>query len=119
MEGKLPPQIEQQIRQLQQFEVQLQNILTQKQQLQLELGDIETALKYLQEAKDDVKLFKSVGSLLIEGTKEKVMNELKEKRDLIDLRLKTLQKQEEKIRSRIEELRSSIKGLLDARGIGG
>ena len=60
-------------------------------------------------AKAEGDIFKIVGNqVVIKTSKEKIGAELKHKKELIDLRLKNMQKQEQDISTRIEELREKI-----------
>lgn len=80
---------------------QLQTILLQKQSLQIQANEIDNALEELEKAKDDV--FHLVGPVLIKSEKEKLKKELKDSKEDVDLKIKTLERQEKKIRERMRE----------------
>ena len=45
---------------------------------------------------------------MVASTKTKVKKELKEKKEVVELRLKTLEKQEEKLRQKANELQKEV-----------
>jgi len=89
---------------------QLQAILLQKQTFELQLKEIESALKELEKAKDDV--YKSVGPILIKSTKSELKKELEDAKEEINLKLKAIENQENKIRSRIKESQEEFQKFL-------
>jgi len=107
-EIKLPPAVQERLLRLQQLQQTLQNILVQKQQVELELLEVDKALEELEKTPDDGVIYKSVGSLLIKTEKSKVTEELKERKELANMRVSVLGKQEERIRSQIKELNEKL-----------
>jgi len=86
---------------------QLFNVSTQKQQLQLQSMTMKQALDELAKTKEK-KVFKAVGNILIQSDTDKVKKELEEKKESVDLRLKTLQKQEASLVNRLNKLKSEL-----------
>ena len=78
------------------------------QQLELELLEIDQALSELEKISDDAVIYKSVGSLLVRSEKEKVTSDLKERRELANMRISVLGRQEERLRSQIKELQAKL-----------
>jgi len=103
-------QQEQILEQFQAYQQQAQNVLAQRNAFSLELRDINNALDELKKTEEE-KVYKISGPLLIKSNKEEVMKELEERRDIIELRLKTLERQEAKIKEKLEELKEKIKGM--------
>jgi prefoldin beta subunit len=97
---------ENKIQEMQILEQNLQNILLQKQAFQMELSETESALNEIERAGEDV--FKIIGQLMIKTDKSKVKDELLNKKKIIDIRVKTLQKQEVALSNKIEEIREEI-----------
>ncbi|WP_461460394.1 prefoldin subunit beta, partial [Methanothrix sp.] len=64
MSGELPPQIQNQLAQLQQLQQQAQAVMTQKTQIEGLIRETEAALKELEKSADDAVIYKSVGELL-------------------------------------------------------
>jgi len=97
--------IDEKVKELQLLEQNLGNLLFQKQTFQLELGEVTSASEELEASKGDV--FKIVGNVMIKSSKERLKKELDEKKDLISLRMKSIEKQERALQSHVEELRKT------------
>ena len=105
---RLPPAIQERLMRLQQLQETLQTVLTQKQQLEVELLEVDQALSQLEKTVDDTMIYKSIGSLLIKTEKEKVTTELKERKELANMRVSVLSKQEERLRNQLKELQEKL-----------
>ncbi|MDO8623397.1 MAG: prefoldin subunit beta [archaeon] len=97
---------EQKVQELQFLEQNFQNILLQKQAFELELGETNSAMEELETSNEEV--YKIIGQLMIKTEKNKVKNDLSQKLKLIELRIKTLDKQEKSINDRIEIIKKEI-----------
>ncbi len=106
--SRLPPQVQQRLLRLQQLQQTLQAVLTQKQQLELELTETEQALSELEKVTDEAVIYKSIGSLLVRTEKKKVTIELNERKELLDMRINVLGKQEERLRSQVNDLQVKL-----------
>jgi len=106
--SKLPPQVQQRLLRLQQLQQTLQGVLTQKQQLELELTEVEQALSELEKLTDTAVIYKSVGSLLVKSEKTKVTTELNERKELLNMRINVLGKQEERLRTQVKGLQEKL-----------
>ena len=93
------------IAQLQLLQQNLQGILAQKQQLESELIEVDSALS---EADKSSESYKIIGKIMVLTSKEQVINELEEKKNTLNLRLKSFSKQEEKIKENLESLQTEI-----------
>ena len=107
-EVKLPPAVQERLLRLQQLQQTLQSVLTQKQQIELELLEIDQALGELEKTPDNGTIYKSVGSILVKTERIKVSDELKEKKELANMRTSVLSKQEERLRSQLKELNEKL-----------
>ncbi len=108
MAERVPPEVQQQIVKLQQLQAQLNQILMEKSVLQQELREIERALSVLKDLPPDVEIYRATGHLLIKVKKEDAEKELNERKELIELRMKTLDKQESLIRQQLAEVQSKV-----------
>jgi len=106
--SRLPPHVQERLLRLQQLQQTLQVILTQKQQLELELTETEQALSELEKLTDDAVIYKSIGSLLVKSEKVKATTELNERKDLLNMRIGVLGKQEERLRSQVKDLQVKL-----------
>ncbi len=94
------------IQDLQLLEQNFQNILMQKQTFQIESNETITALEEVEKAQKDV--FRVLGQIMVKADKNDLKKELKGKKELLDLRMKAIEKQELSMREQIERLRGDI-----------
>ncbi len=111
-ERELPPSIKQRIARLQQLQQTLNVIIVERQRLEAELIEVKDALEELQKSPDDVMVYKAVGPILVQSDKQKLVEELNEKRELTETRLKLLEKQEQRTRSQLESLQKELQQAL-------
>jgi len=97
---------EQEIQQLQMLEQNFQALMMQKQAFQMELNESKTALEEIEKSKDDV--FRVVGQIMIKADKKNLKKELSEKKDILNLRMKSIEKQEKEFMANIERIRNNI-----------
>ena len=103
--SEISKETEQKIAQLQLHEQGLQNILIQKQQFQAQSIEIESALKELEATKEAYKI---VGNLMVASKKEDLKKDLESKKETVNLRIKTLEKQETQIKERAKKLQEEV-----------
>ncbi len=106
--SRLPPQVQQRLLRLQQLQQTLQGVLTQKQQLELELNEVEQALSELEKLTNAAVIYKSIGSLLVKSKKTKVTTDLNERKELLNMRINVLGKQEERLRTQVKDLQEKL-----------
>jgi len=94
------------IQEIQILEQNLHNLLLQKQAFQMELNETENALSEIEKTKEDV--FKIISNLMIKTDKSKLKEELNRKKDLLNLRLKSIDSQENEFSSQLEDLRKEV-----------
>src|SRR3990172_8377522 len=109
MSQELPPQVKNQLAQMQQIQQQAQAIITQKNQVEITLKETELALEELEKLDTDAVVYRAIGDLLIKTEREKTKEFLKEKKDTLDLRLQTLARQEERVQKRFQQLQEQLK----------
>ncbi|MBI5797905.1 prefoldin subunit beta [Candidatus Woesearchaeota archaeon] len=96
---------EQKISQLQMFEQSLQSFLGQKQQFQVQLVEIESALNELESTE---KAYKIVGNIMVESDKKELKADMLSKKEMLELRIKTMERQESQVREKASKLQSEI-----------
>ena len=94
------------ITQLQLFEQNLHSFLTQKRNFQSQMLEIENALKEIETSKE--KVYKIVGGVMLESTKEKLEKDLKERKEVLDLRMNSIDKQEKSVKERAEKIQKEV-----------
>ena len=79
---EIPPWLREQLARLEQLQQNLQAVQMQKQQVEAELSETDRALEELKNAKDDEQVYKYAGNLLIKVTKEAILKELQERKEI-------------------------------------
>ena len=106
---KMTKDTEEKIQQLTMLEQNLQNITVQKQNFQIQLLEIESALKELEGTKE---AFKIVANIMIKGDKPELKKELEEKKETIELRISSFEKQEAKLKQKASALQDEVLGKI-------
>lgn len=96
------------VTQFQAYQQQLQAVLIQKESLKLQDLEIEKALEELEKTKEK-KAFKIAGQIMVLKPVEELKNELKELKENTELRIKSLEKSEERISEKLKNLQKEIK----------
>ncbi len=109
---QMPPWLQEQITKMQQTQQNLQSILAQKQQVDMENIESERALEELQKASDDEQVFKYAGTILIKSEKKTLIDELEEKKELSKTKITVLTKQEERLKTSLQEQEKKIQDML-------
>jgi len=119
MAERIPPEVQQHLIKLQQLQAQLNNVLTEKNMLEQELREVNRALEVLKDVPEDGEVYRVSGHLLVRIKKSDAEKELNERKELLELRLKTLERQENLLRQQISELQSKISQMISKRPAGG
>lgn len=106
MENKIPKEIQEKIGELQLLQQRLNLFANQKQIFQLQKIELENALRELKGAKAPV--YKLVGEILIEKSPDTLKKELEEKNNDVDIRIKSLEKQEKSSKDKAMDLQKEV-----------
>lgn len=109
---QIPPQAQEQLMKLQQAQQSLQSLLAQKQQLEIEKAETDKALEELKKASEDDAVYKQAGTVLIKSTKDALISELEERKELANTRATVLQKQEARIRESLGEYEAKLNEMM-------
>jgi len=101
-ELKITPEAQQILVEMQTLQQQIQAVLIQRESLNIQNVEMEKALEEMKNTKEK-EVFKIVGPILVKAAKEEVEKEFAEKKELIDVRLKSLKKQEDRLKEKINE----------------
>ncbi len=113
---EMSPQLRHQVAQFQQIQQQAQALMAQKQQLELILKETEKALEELDKLQEDATVYKSVGSILVKADRAALKTELADDKEPLDLRIKTVERQEERVVTRLREMRDKLQEALKGKG---
>ncbi len=93
------------INQLQLFQQNLQNIVQQKQMLESQMMEIDSALEELKTTSNSYKI---LGKIMVSVSTEKLTMELQNKKEVLQLRFSTVEKQEMMLTQNIEKIQQEV-----------
>lgn len=112
---ELPKKLQDQLALFQQMQQQTQIIVSQKQNMAFQVSEIERALDALEKVKEGDAVYKSIGSLLIKAeNKETVVKDLKEEKETLEVRVKALGKQVDRMKEKLNGLQKEIADAVNA-----
>jgi prefoldin beta subunit len=114
--NNISPKVQNQLGMLQQLQQQLQTILQQKAQYELAVREAKRAQEEISDSADDAVMYMSVGTVMMQKKKEVVNAKLTEKVETLELRIKSLEKQEKMLQGKFEQLQSQIKAAIEGKG---
>jgi prefoldin beta subunit len=114
--NNLSPKVQNQLGMLQQIQQQLQNILSQKAQYEIAVREAKRAKEEISDAAEDSVMFMSVGTVMMQKKKEVVNTKLTDKIETLELRIKSLEKQEKMMQGKFEQLQAQIKAAIEGKG---
>ena len=106
IEGSIMAESDKKIPDMQIIEETLHNILLQKQAFQMDLSETISAIGEVKNSKDD--LFKIIGQIMLKTSKSKILEELENKERILNLRIKSLEKQENTLNEKFSSIREEI-----------
>jgi prefoldin beta subunit len=114
--NNLSPKVQNQLAMLQQIQQQLQTILSQKAQYEMAVREAKRAQEEISDSPDDAVMYMSVGTVMMQKKKEVVNSKLSEKVETLELRIKSLEKQEKMMQGKFEQLQAQIKAAIEGKG---
>ena len=112
MTEQLSEEVQTKLREFQAAQQRAGMILSQKYQVDMHLRETSAALAELDKTSADVEVHKAVGQILIKTDKESVVIDLNEKKDSLEVRMKSLETQEKKISNELKSLQDRLQGII-------
>lgn len=112
MTERIPPELKAEIVKLQQLQDQLNRVLTEKSVIDNQLREVNKVLQELTQLPSDATVYKMVGNLLVKVNKDEIQKELDEQKTILELRSRTYQNQEAKLRAQLEERQKKVNELM-------
>lgn len=110
---EMSPQLQDQINRFQQLRMQMESISQQRQQVESRLNETTEALEEVSKVDEETPIFRSIGSILVKAKgKDEVSKELESTKESLELRKKTLEKQEGRTKEKLNELQSQVQNAL-------
>lgn len=108
----IPQNVQEDLNQFQQLQQQAQAIAMQKQTIITQINENKKALDELSKTSDEQDVYKTAGPLLIKTTKAESETTLNDNIEMLEIRQKTVEKQEKRITSRLEELQTNLQSAM-------
>lgn len=93
------------------YQQQLQGVMAQRENASIQVLEIKKALEELKKTQEK-DVYKVAGPVLFKTTKTEATKDLKDKEEMLSLRLKTLDKEEKRIKIKIDEIKEQITSAL-------
>ncbi len=106
--AEISEQAKNMVAQFQMYQQQLQTILFQKESLSFQIMEIEKAIEELDSTKQTTA-YKITGSIMVNKNVDDLKKELNEKKEDIDVKIKSLEKSENKINDGLNGLQTKLK----------
>jgi prefoldin beta subunit len=114
--NNISPKMQNQLAMLQQIQQQLQNILQQKAQYEMAVREAKRAQEEISESAEDAVMYMTVGTIMMQKKKEVISEKLTEKVETLELRIKSLEKQEKMLQGKFEQMQAQLKAAIEGKG---
>lgn len=116
MGEELPPRVRQQLIRVQQTRDSLQYVTALLLQVKQQLAEIKNAQDQVKGLTANSIIYQASGPLLFKTTKNKATKALAEQTEGLELRAKSLEKQESQLRKQYDTLQETLRGMLGQSG---
>ncbi len=114
---RLPPEVQQTLAQYQTLRENYTKIDAELKLVEAELTDIDNILDTLKNIEGETEVFKQIGHILVKKSKDEVIKELEERKEILGIKKEKYKKQLEILEKQINELEKKLKDLLAKYGI--
>ena len=105
--ANLDENIQRKIQELQMLEQNFQQLLMQKNAFSMESNETDFIITEVEKTEGEVS--RIIGNqVVIKTTKEEILKDMKKKKELIDTRMKSIDKQEKEFSEKIESIREEV-----------
>jgi prefoldin beta subunit len=108
---RLPPELENKLVRLQTLQNQYARVLQERAAVESEIAETQRAIKLIEEAGEDSPVYRMEANILVRVDRNKILQELKDKLEILELRLQRLKKQEEELKKQLDALGREIREL--------
>jgi prefoldin beta subunit len=115
--SNLSPQHQQEIVRLQQLQQSLEVLIQQRMNMESQAREMENAVKELDGAPEDAVAYKSIGGIFIRKPRNELLEFAKERKQTLEMRIKSLQNQETNTKSQYEKQKTKVQDILKDQGI--
>jgi prefoldin beta subunit len=105
--GNLSPEIQQKIQELQMMEQSFQQLLRQKNAFSMEANETDYVIGEVEKATGEISRV-IAGQVVVKSSKEEVLEDMNNKKKLIETRMKSIDEEEKKFSENIESIREEV-----------
>uniref|UniRef100_A0A7J3ZN47 Prefoldin subunit beta n=1 Tax=Fervidicoccus fontis TaxID=683846 RepID=A0A7J3ZN47_9CREN len=109
MAEQLPPELQQLAQELDELQERYIATVNQRVVIENELREIERILELLGEVGENARVYRGIGNIFFEQDREQLLSTLRERKETNELLLERFRKEEERLRSQIQELQEKLK----------
>jgi len=113
----LPPEVQQLIAQYQAVRESYVKVDSELKLVEAEISEIDNVLENLQYLQDSTEVYKLIGQVLVKKSKDEVVKELQERKELLSLKKEKYRKQLEVLSRQLADLESKIREVLSKYGL--
>lgn len=114
----LPAKLQNDLRQFQRLQQDLSTIGQQRLQMDLKLRETSRTLEEVQKLPEDATLYRPIGGLLVRANgRKEVADLLTEEKETLEIRVKALERQENHLKERYNEMQKQLSEALQAAGV--
>ena len=114
----LPAKLQNDLKQFQRLQQDLQIVGQQRSQIDLKLRETVHTLEELKRLAEDATLYRPIGSLLVKAQSRKEVEDLlTEEKEMLEVRLKSAERQENGLRERYSSMQKELTAALQAAGV--
>ncbi|MBS3794572.1 MAG: prefoldin subunit beta [Candidatus Thorarchaeota archaeon] len=108
MAQTLPPALEDKLRKFENMRKNHEQLQMMVQQLQTQLNETEATLDELEDQPDDTVTYKSVGQVMFRVDKPELVEELSDKQETLEMKLKSTKKQRDTLQKKLQSEQEEI-----------
>lgn len=109
---EISPELQEQLKDFQSSQQKLQALMSQKMQTDMLIKETGRTLTALEKLPESEKVYKAVGRVLISSDKKSIESELSESKETLDLRIKSLERQEEMLKQKVSDMQKILESEL-------
>jgi prefoldin beta subunit len=96
---------DQKIQELSALQQNIASTSAQKQQFAVQLNEYDSALKQIDKTE---KTYKIIGNIMVSSDKDSLKEDLNNKKEMLNIRIKSLEKQEQQLKDKAEQMQKEV-----------
>lgn len=119
MVERVPPEVEAKYTKYVKLRDTLAAVTQERTALEAALSELDEVLGRVSGLPDDAELYKIVGHVMVRASKSSLLDELKSRKEELEIKLKAVKTQEEYLRREVDRLAGELRALLSGRAATG